>query len=373
MGGGRGFAGSVQNQALDFVPDLLHKGFATVGTDTGHKGTGTQASWAYNREDREINFGHRAVHLTAQTAKTIIRIHYDRDIAYSYFIGCSRGGGQGMMASQRYPDDFDGIVAGAPAFNWSALAAQYVQNAQAMYEKDNGVLVPIVRPQTQRLLEGAILKKCDAIDQLEDGIMSDPRKCTFKPEDLPRCADDSEGAGCITAKELHAIKTVYAGPLVNGERIHPGFPFGGEAQKDAWDLWVVGREDAFGSGQPSLQFVMGTALFKYMMFDDHDWDYTTYDFSNWQQDARRTADVLDATDSNLSHFNVSDGKIIYWTGWSDAALTALGIVEYFEEVQEKTRSAEDFTRLFLLPGVAHCSGGPGANVVDWLSTIQEWV
>ncbi len=373
MGGGAGFAGSIQNQALDFAPDLLKEGFATVGTDTGHRGAGTQASWAYNREDREINFGHRAVHLTAQAAKTIIRLHYDRDITYAYFIGCSRGGGQALMASQRYPDDFDGIVAGAPAFNWSGIAAQYIQNAQAMYEDRNGVRVPIVRPETQQLLEDAILEKCDALDQLEDGILSDPRKCTFKLADLPLCKGDIAKAGCVTSKELHAIKAVYAGPVVDEEQVHPGFPFGGEAQADGWNAWVVGREDGFGPGRPSLQFAMGMELFKYIVFDDRDWDYTAYDFSNWQEDIRRTARLLDATDADLSHFNVSNGKIIYWTGWSDAALTANGIVEYFEQVQEKTRSAEDFTRLFMLPGVGHCGGGPGPDTVDWLSTIQDWV
>lgn len=373
MGGGAGFVGSVQNQAVDFAPNLLKEGFATVGTDTGHQGTGTQASWAYNREDREINFGHRAVHLTAQTAKTIIRLHYGRDIEYSYFIGCSRGGGQGMMASQRYPDDFDGIVAGAPAFNWSGMAAQYVQNALAMYENSSGVPVPVVRPETQRLLEDAVLKKCDAIDQLKDGILNDPRRCAFKPEELPLCVNDAPGAGCITTAELNAIKTVYAGPVIDDERIHPGFPFGGEAQPDGWNAWIVGREDGFGPGYPSLQFVMGSELFKYIIFDDRAWDYTRYDFSNWEDDVRRTSHLLDATDADLSHFNVSNGKIIYWSGWSDAALTTLGIVEYFEEVQVQTKAAEDFTRLFLMPGVAHCGGGTGPDTVNWLNMIQDWV
>ena len=180
MGGSGGYAGIVENQALDWLtPSVLKDGFATVGTDTGHQGGGTDASWALGREDREINFGYRAVHVTAETAKTIIRIHYDRDIDYSYFVGCSRGGGQAMVASQRYPDDFDGIVAGDPVFNWTAVGAQMIQISKAMYPDPTNLSTPVVRLQSRKILEEAILAKCDVLDGLKDGIMNDPRTCDF--------------------------------------------------------------------------------------------------------------------------------------------------------------------------------------------------
>ncbi len=373
MGGGGGYVGNVQNQALDFSPSLLADGFVTVGTDTGHRGPGTHASWALNRLDREINFGHRAIHLTAQTAKTIIRLYYDRDIAYSYFLGCSRGGGQAMMESQRYPDDFDGIVSGAPAFSWAAFGAQFVQISRAMYPDPHNMTAPVVRPASRRLLEDAILAKCDTLDGLEDGIMNDPRECSFKPDELPRCENDKPGEGCITNQELHAIKTVYGGPTSDGKKIHAGFPFGGEAHPAAWSSWIAGSENAFGPGHPSLHFAFGTEMFKYIVFDDSTWDYSTYDFSTWREDTRRTSSILDATDPDMTHFNVSGGKIIYWTGWSDAALTALGIINYYEQVQKKHKDVSDFARLFLMPGVAHCGGGPGPDRVDWLGAIQKWV
>ncbi len=373
MGGGIGFGGEVQNQAFNFAPQLLHQGFATAGTDTGHKGSGTSAAWAYNRIDRELNFGHRAIHLTTQAAKTIIRIFYGQDIAYAYFLGCSRGGGQGMMASQRYPDDFDGIVAGAPAFNWRGIGAQYIQNAQAMYPNPDNLSTPVVRLATRRLLATSILEACDGLDGLTDGILNDPRACTFNPESLPRCANDAPAAGCVTSRELTAIQTIYRGPVVQDERVFPGFPFGGEADSGVWGAWMVGREDGVGPGYPSLQFAVGAELFKYIFFDDPDWDYAIYNFDNWKADTKASSELLDATNTDLTHFNVAGGKIIYWSGWTDAAITALGLVDYFEEMQQKNTQAADFSRLFLMPGVHHCAGGPGPDTVDWLTTIQQWV
>ena len=186
MGGGGGFVGTVENQLTWLAPDFLKRGFASVGTDTGHQGTAIDASWAIDRRDREINFGFRAVHLTAETAKTIIRMHYGRDIGYSYFIGCSRGGGQAMMESQRFPDDFDGIVSGAPAFNWTGLAAQMVQTQQVMYPNSADLSAPVVTPEIRQLVSSTILERCDAADGLEDGILNNPQDCDFEPGDLPR-------------------------------------------------------------------------------------------------------------------------------------------------------------------------------------------
>ena len=198
MGGGGGFVGSVQNQAMGLAgrESPLARGFATAGTDTGHQGSGIDATWALDREDREVNFGHRAVHVTAEAAKTIVRLHYGRDIAFSYFLGCSRGGGQGMMAAQRYPDDFDGIVAGAPAFDWPGVGLAFLQTQQALYPDPTDLSAPVVTPEVRRLLEAAILEACDADDGIEDGILTDPRSCDFRPSDLPRCVEGGPESGC---------------------------------------------------------------------------------------------------------------------------------------------------------------------------------
>jgi len=373
MGGGGGFVGRVENQALSYAPSLLLDGFATVGTDTGHQGTSIDASWAMNREDREINFGHRAIHLTAETAKTIMRLHYGRDITYSYFIGCSRGGGQAMMESQRFPDDFDGIVAGAPAYNWTGLAAQTVQTQQAMYPDPADLSIPVVTPEVRQLLSSAILDRCDALDGLEDGILNDPRECDFQPSDLPRCPSGETAESCVTDQQVRALEAVYGGPVVNGKEITPGFPFGGEADQGGWEAWITGRANAYGPGAPSLHFAFGTQIFKYLFFDDPEWDYASYDFSSWVADTQDAAGILNATDTNLTPFETAGGKLILWTGWSDAAITALGTIGYFEAVQKKHGDASSFSRLFLLPGVGHCGGGPGPDEVNWLAAIQQWV
>jgi len=374
MGGGGGFVGSVQNGAmgpLSGSESPLGLGYATSGTDTGHQGGGVDASWALDRPDREVNFGHRAVHLTAEVSKTIIRLHYGQDIDYNYFVGCSRGGGQAMMESQRYPDDFDGIVAGAPAYDWTAIGAMGVQTAQAIYPNPRDPSDRTLTPEVLRLLSDAVLEACDDLDGVTDGILNDPRGCDFRPEDLPRCTAGGGGA-CVSASALQAIRLIYRGPMVGGRVIYPGYPSGGEAESSGWGLWIGGGSGA-GPGLPSLHFGFGTQIYKYFVFDDAEWDYSAYDFSTWASDTRAAAKILNATDTDLTAFDVSGGKLILWNGWSDPAITALGTIRYYEGLREGDPDADEYARLFLLPGVLHCGGGPGPDQVEWLETIRKWV
>jgi hypothetical protein len=371
MGGGGGFVGSVQNQALWYAPTLLADGYATVGTDTGHRGTSGDASWALGRPDRRINFGHRAVHLTAEEAKTIIRMHYGRDIDYSYFLGCSRGGGQAMMESQRYPDDFDGLVAGAPAFDWTGWGALMVGIQQAMYPDPSDLSKPVVTPAALELLGDAVLEKCDGLDGVKDGILADPRTCDFRPGDLPRCSERAPGAGCVTESQLEAIRTVYRGVTLGDARSVPGYPLGSETLTDGWDNWITAvRTPAW---QPNYQFVFGSQIYKYLVFGDSTWSYASYDFSTWAEDSRAAAAILDATDTDLTPFKVSGGKLILWHGWADAGIGAMETLEYYDAVRERDADAANYARLFLLPGVLHCLGGPGPDHVDWVGAIRRWV
>ena len=375
MGGGGGFVGTVQNQARTLFAhggSPLERGYATAGTDTGHTGSGIEAGWALDNPERQENFGHRAVHLTAETSKSIIAHYYERPADYSYFVGCSRGGGQAMMESQRYPDDFDGIVAAAPAYDWTGITAGFVQNQQAIYP-DGDLDAPVLAPATLELLGSSILAACDAADGVEDGMLSDPRRCGFEPEDLPRCGDDRPGDDCVTAAQLAAINTVYDGPTANGEPIYHGFNYGGEHDGGGWDSWVVSSERRRAAGVPNAQFGFGTELFKYFVFGDPEWDYTRYDFSTWRGDVAETAAILNATDADLSEFRDGGGKIIYWTGWSDLALTPLGTIDYYERLAAGDPAAGDYARMYMLPGVLHCAGGPGPDRVDWVEAIRAWV
>ncbi|MFQ5742584.1 MAG: tannase/feruloyl esterase family alpha/beta hydrolase [Acidobacteriota bacterium] len=376
MGGGGGFVGSVQNQAQ--TPNLaggtaLEKGYATAGTDTGHSGSTIEAGWALDNQERELDFGYRAVHRTTDAAKQIIRTYYDGDIAHSYFMGCSRGGGQAMVESQRYPADFDGIIAGVPIYNWNGQGAAYIHELQAIYPDPNDLSSPVITAANRALLQSAILDACDSLDGLADGLISDPRSCPFTTASLPRCRHDVAAEGCVTQAQLAAIDAVYDGLEVDGKKIFPGFPFGDENDRGGWDRWITGGKDAFGPGIPSLHFAFGTQMYKYLVFDDPDWDYSTYDFSSYEQDTARAASFLNATSTDLSDFKEAGGKLIMWHGWSDPALTALATIDYYEAVETVDTQIRDYYRLFLMPGVLHCGGGSGPSRVDWLRAIETWV
>ena len=357
MGGGGGFVGSIQNSALTTV----NQGFATVGTDTGHQGGGTDASWALNNLERRLNFGYLAVHRTAEVAKAIIRIYYGNESARSYFTGCSRGGGQALMEAQRYPGDFDGIVAGAPAYDWTALAAQSVRNAQAAYP-DPQALTPIFTPEELKAVESKILEACDALDGVKDGVMEDPRRCSFNVDSLS-----------LSAKKREVLTALYAPTTNRDGEIYPGQPFGGEGQTAGWPAWITGSTAPGGALAPSLRFAFGTGIYKYFIANDPTWDYSRYDLDNWKKDSALPATFLNATNPDLDAFKSKGGKLILWHGWADPALTALGSVRYFDQVKARDAGAGDYFRMFLMPGVLHCGGGSGPDTADWNTAIVNWV
>ncbi|MFP6616328.1 MAG: tannase/feruloyl esterase family alpha/beta hydrolase [Candidatus Hydrogenedentota bacterium] len=353
MGGGGGFVGSVQNSARGSI----REGYATVGTDTGHQVA--DGSFALNDALAQVNFGHVAVHRTAEVAKAIIREHYGSDPKYSYFLGCSRGGGQAMMESQRYPEDFDGIVAGAPAFDWAGFAATGLNIVQGFYP-DPEVLdkTILTRKEIQRLF-GEIIEQCDEQDGLKDGILSDPAKVEF----------DLNAVKWLSTDQRAAISTIYNGPDNQNGKIHPGFPIGSEME---WATWLVGPNPN-QPDNPSLGFFFCVGLFRNFIFNDPDWDYSDYDFSTWAQDWELAASTLSAVDTNLDEFKALGGKLILWHGWSDAALPATRTAQYFDALLERDPGIHDYARLYLIPGCGHCGGGPGISEVDWLSTIADWV
>ena len=364
MGGGGAYVGSIQNQALAYGagPGALERGYATVGTDTGHVSSMVDGSWALNNVERQENFGHRAVHLTAVTAKAIIERYYARAPEYSYFVGCSRGGGQAMMETQRYPEDFDGLVAGAPAYDWTGFRAGQIRTLQTMLP-DGDTKGPVLTRANLELLGTTIIAACDARDGVADGILTDPRDCPFEPDDLPICEGDAR-ADCVTRKQLAAIKAIYDAPMIDGRRVFAGFPYGGEHNPRGWEAWMVGLS-------PSFAFAID--FYQNFVFSDPHWDYTDYDFANWRQDVAKVSAMLDATSTDLSEFKKRDGRIIFWTGWSDHLITALGTVDYYEELTTADPDADEYSRLYMLPGMFHCAGGPAPDRTDWLEAIRAWV
>ncbi|MDZ4702169.1 MAG: tannase/feruloyl esterase family alpha/beta hydrolase [Rhodothermales bacterium] len=374
MGGGGGYVGQITNSAQPAV-DL---GYASAGTDTGHQGDGLEADWALNDPVAQLNFGHLAIHRTAEVAKSVILAHYGSDPAYSYFFGCSRGGGQAMMEAQRYPDDFDGIVAGAPAMDWPGFAAEFIQNIQLNYPDPAHLSEPIITKENLALIETSILKACDGLDGVVDGMMENPRACPFDLETVPACEAGRPGPDCMTALQRAAIERVYAPVVSDHGVVHPGQPFGGEGDFDnGWLPWITGVfEPVFASSQerfPSLQFAFGTELFKYFVYGDPDWDYVRYDLNRVPDDTRTVAQMLNSTDPDLSAYKTRGGKLILWHGWSDPALSAYASIDYYKEVEGLDPTLRDYFRLFLMPGVLHCGSGVGPDQVEWYTAIADWV
>ena len=371
MGGGGGFVGGVDNQALATV----NAGYATVGTDTGHSGMPFSAAWALNDLERQVNFGHVAIHRVTEVAKSIITSHYTAAPRYSYFIGCSNGGRQAMMEAQRYPDDFDGIVSGAPALDFVGIGAHFIRDTRVLYPDRSKLTELVFTADHLKLIDKTIVAACDGTDGVKDGIIDDPRTCRIDVATIPSCSGDGAGVDCLTKAQVAVLKQLYAPTTNAAGEIYPGQPFGGESESEGWRSWITGMNELvykFG-GAPSLRFAFGTEMFKYFVFNNPSFDYTKYDLSTWKQDTALAATFLNATDPNLDKFKARKGKVIMWHGWSDPALSAFGTTKYYEQVASRDANVGDYFRMFMLPGVLHCVGGPGPDCVDWPSAIADWV
>ncbi len=388
MGGGGGFVGFVVNTALLY--GALQSDYATVGTDTGHQGHPLDASWALNNLERVVSFGHQAVHRTAVTAKALTRAYYGQDISRSYFTGCSRGGGQALMEAQRYPEDFDGIVAGGPAYNWTVgVGASDIRLNQAMYPDPKNLSVAVIGPDAQKLIGNAVMDQCDALDGLKDGILNNPLQCKFDVSSLACSAGKSNE--CLSDQQVSAAKTIYDDLYIDGKRAFPGYPVGGELRPAGWAKWLTGGLDVaenleeFQEGvvaeaaensapvTPSFHFAFGNGVMKYFVFHDPDWNYADYSFKTFTSDVAAAAQTLNATNPNIDAFRARGGKLLMYTGWADMALTPLGTIEYYENVLKSDPNAAKDVRLIMMPGVDHCFGGAGPDFVNYLDEIDKWV
>jgi feruloyl esterase len=364
--GGGGFVGSIPSIAAG-----LARGYASVATDTGHVGMGVAAldgSWALNRLDRQVNFGHRGVHVVTVAGKAILQRAYGKRPKYSYFQGCSNGGRQALQEAQRYPEDFDGIIAGAPALDWTGLMTGFNWDSQALRA------APIPPEKLTLIAQGAVAR-CDADDGLVDGLIDNPLRCDFDPAVLT--CNGPDAPNCLTPAQVQAVKKVYAGPTNSrGRQLHPGFPPGAEDGGSGWQTWISGPS-ALGppvNGNP-LQFTFQDHYLRYFVFSDPAYNSMTFDFDRDPRALRETGEFLNATSTNLSRFRKAGGKLLVWHGWADHALMAERTIQYYEDVVERLddRHKASFIRLFLAPGMHHCSGGPGPNTFDALTALENWV
>lgn len=385
MGGGGGFVGEVVNTALGY--SVLQKGYATVGTDTGHEGHPIDGSWAKENLEAIVNFGHLAVHRTAVNAKALTEAYYGKKISYSYFFGCSRGGGQAMMEAQRYPEDFDGIISGAPAYNWThGLGAGMIHNMKYIYPDPASLDEPLLSKEDLKLVEDSYLAACDELDGIKDGILRDPRACDFDVASL--ICEGGKEEGCLTTEQVEALKAIYEGPKDDNGSLYYGFPFGAETHEDGWNRWITGgfknieQSGEFHEGitsthqappMPNAQYGFAMGVIQNLIYHDSDWNYENYDFNNFSKDARVVANTLNAVSPDLSEFRANGGKLLMYTGWSDTAITPLGTIGYYESVIADDPTAVDDVKLFMMPGVLHCLGGDGPSWVNWIDEIDNWV
>ena len=351
--GNGGWAGSINYAAM---AEALTRGYATSSTDSGHQGGA--GPWMQN-PDKLIDFGYRSVHEMAVKSKAVAAAYFGNGPRLSYFNGCSGGGRQGLVEAQRFPDDFDGIVAGAPALNTTGRAAFAMWIAQAMH-KDEASFVPASK---YPLIHSAVLDACDAADGVKDGVLENPKQCRFDPKVLECKGGDA--ATCLTAPQVQSVKTSYAA-LMNPrsrQEIFPGLEPGSELG------WAT-----FASPQP---FGLGAQMYQYMVFRDPNWDYKTFDFDSGIALTDKIENgTINSRDPNLSRFFGRAGKLIQYHGWSDPQIMPMSSVKYYDSVLEKMGGAnkvKDSYRLFMVPGMAHCGGGDGTSTFDMVSALEQWV
>ncbi len=342
--GNGGFAGEIYYQALAIA---VKKGYAAVGTDTGHAASGTDASWALGHPEKVADFGYRGIHEMTRVAKSTIKAFSGKDPQHSYFIGCSNGGRQALMEAQRFPDDYDGILAGAPANYWTHLLTKALADAQAT-TLDPTSYIPANK---LGLIAHAVNAACDAQD-------NDPRKCRFDPATM--LCKEADSNTCLIAPQVTALKELYAGPNdAKGRKIFPGYLPGAEEGLGGWAPWITGEAPG-----KSLMFAFSGGYFSDIIYEKSDWNYrdASVDAAMIAAD-EKTAKILNATNVNLAPFKAHGGKLILYHGWNDPAISALNTVNYFTEMLSKMggNETESFARLYMVPGMQHCSGGPGPD------------
>ncbi len=373
--GNGGLAGTISYTQM-LAP--LRRGYAVASTDTGHQGSSmNDGSWAAGDMQRVVDFAYRGIHVTAQAAKAIAAYYYNAPIAHSYFEGCSQGGQQALMLAQRFPTDYDGIIAGDPANYWTHhYIGGHLWSALAM---EGGGFIP---PAKLPAIGAAVDAACDALDGVRDGVLSDPRRCHFDPSTLACKGADSPT--CLTDAQVAALRKLYDGLCdPAGNLLYPGLLPGGEAGPGGWSNWVTGS--APGQSQHAS---LGIPFMKYVVFEDPNWDFHTFRFTRSDgldndmdfTDAK-LGSLFNAINPDLQDFRANGGKLIQYHGWADPDITPLNSINYYESVvrligegsNHGLRDTQEFYRLFMVPGMQHCRGGPGTDSFRMLDELERWV
>jgi hypothetical protein len=348
---------SQRNQALQL-------GFAFAQTNTGHDSRKEPgASFVMSNPEKAIDYAYRAVHLTAVTAKDITKEYYGKAVSKAYWNSCSNGGRQGLLEAQRYPEDFDGVVANAPWVDQTGFTIGAMWNQKALSE------APVSAAKLTLVAE-KVMAKCDGVDGLKDGLIDDPRKCSFDAKfDVPACTAGADGSDCLTSAQADAIMKVYGGPVSNGKPFFPGYMPGSDSN---WMNLIVAAQS---NAKPAdFNLAEGTMRYLVQTPPQPNWDYKTFDYDKDIHMLDEWSKKADAKNPDLSKFRKEGGKLLMTYGWADPILQPMMGVKYFEDAVAKNGpNTADFFRLFMVPGMSHCSGGIGTDRFDPMTAMIDWV
>jgi hypothetical protein len=395
-----GFCGSIGYSGL---AEAIRRGYASAATDDGDT-TGGLPLFALGHPERIIDFGYRALKETTDKAKAIIAAFAGQGPQRSYFAGCSDGGREALMEAQRFPDDFDGIIVGSPANAWTHLFAGFIWNEQALLDDPASYI-----PSSQlAVLSKAALAKCARQDGgiASDLFLNDPRACRFDPATV-QCKAGQDPSTCLTPAQVVAARKIYDGPHDprTGKLIFPGYEPGSESNPANWPAWIIGASrvaDLSGNiatGQ-ALQEFFGNGFFADFVFQNPSFDFHTFNFtSDLALADNGVGKIVNSIDPDLRPFKRHGAKMIHYVGWADSAIAPMNSVNYYNEARDVLRGEarndqdggtleeiQEFYRLFMVPGMAHCGGGDGPNAFgngvnapvidadhDLLKALEQWV
>ena len=344
----------------------LARGYATVSSNLGHEGGPIDFDFAIGHPELVADWGYRGTHMMTVVAKAVVEAYYGKPPRFSYFTGCSGGGRQGLMEAQRFPADYDGIVAGDPTADFTRLTLGGRLWEAIATLKDPAHYIPAAKIP---VIAKATVAACDALDGVKDGVIDDPRKCKFDPETI-QCKS-GDGPECLAEGQVTALKAIYAGSTYgNGKQIFPGYLPGGELGPMGWGTYVSGQ-----APKKASQFLYADGFARGMVMEKRDYDSLSFDYDRDMPEAiQKLSPIIDATNPDLTGFEARGGRLIQYHGWSDPGVSPLSSVDYYTAVSEHLRGdPSGFYRLFMVPGMQHCIGGPGPDHFDALAALEQWV
>jgi len=355
--GNPGFVGSLARSGL---AGIMQRGFVAAATDTGH--VDDRYEWAIGHPEKWADWGYRAVHITAIVTKQLAQTYYGKRIQHSYWNSCHNGGNQGLNEAQRYPEDFDGIITGDPAFYISHLQPGSLYLSWLALK--DGVKGPNYIPTAKlAVINRAVLDACDGNDGLVDGLIENPLTCKFDPASI-QCPDNIDGASCLTAAQVDTVRKIYEGAkFKDGTQIYAGFERGSEL---SWSFMI--------EKEP---FYVNWDYFRGMVYQDPNWDFRTLDVDRDTRLAvERTGKYVDGNNPDLRPFKNAGGKIIMYQSWNSTGLPPRSLVEYYRSVEKimgGPAQTQDFARLFVVPGSTGCPGFGDAEDFNTFDAIQQWL